>query len=124
MASPETKITVEGTEFSSAYDAILNGEPLANPCRNFNAWINSIFFGPSFAAKLVNSVGAEWAHYLLCYLRNFLGAMFVYYGTGGIFHYFCYVHPMSKEIFKNRRRPENDIIWDQIKLGYGPDRNY
>lgn len=61
-------------------------------------------------------MGTEWAHYVLCYLRNFIGAMVVYYGTAGVFHYFCYVHPMSKDIFKHRKRPDSKIIWNQIKL--------
>eukprot|EP00980_Cylindrotheca_fusiformis_P011184 scaffold2563_cov124-Cylindrotheca_fusiformis.AAC.15 len=117
MATPENKITLEnGETYSSAFDAILNGEPLANPCRNVNAWINSIFVGPKTAEKFVHALGAEWAHFVLCYLRNFLGAMVVYYGTAGIFHYFCYVHPMSEEIFKDRIRPDWNIIWHQIKL--------
>lgn len=117
IASPETEITLEnGKTFSSAYSAILDGEPLSNPCRNFNAWVNSIFFGPKLAAKFVSAMGVEWAHYVLCYLRNFIGAMVVYYGTAGVFHYFCYVHPMSKDIFKNRTRPDNKVIWNQIKL--------
>mmetsp|Transcript_9625 Transcript_9625/g.22589 ORF Transcript_9625/g.22589 Transcript_9625/m.22589 type:complete len:366 (+) Transcript_9625:63-1160(+) len=117
MATPETKITLEnGETYSSAYAAILNGEPLANPCRNVNAWINSIFIGPKMASRFVEAMGVEWGHYLLCYLRNMIAGMMVYYGTAGIFHYFCYVHPMSKEIFKNRKRPESAVIWDQIKL--------
>ena len=49
-------------------------------------------------------------------MKTFVGAMVVYYGTGGAFHYFCYVHPRSKEIFKNRTRPKWDTMWHQIKL--------
>jgi lathosterol oxidase len=117
IATPETKITLnDETTFSSAYAAILNGAPLSHPCRNLNAYINSIFFSPAFAAKMIDNVCVSWAHYLLCYLRNFLGAIFVYYGTAGIFHYFCYVHPMSKTIFKNRKRPDSATIWHQIRL--------
>jgi lathosterol oxidase len=116
IASKETAFTIDGTTYSSAYDAILYGEPIANPCRNFNAWINSWLFGSAFAGKILEKVGIEWGHYLLCYLRNFLGAMVVYYGTAGIFHYFCYIHPQSKEIFKNRERPTNATIWHQIQL--------
>jgi Delta7-sterol 5-desaturase len=106
----------DGTTYSSAYDAILNGDPLANPCRNFNAWVNSFFFSHNFVSTLIMTMGVEWAHYILCYLRNFIGAMVVYYGTAGVFHYFCYVHPQSKEIFKERTRPSNEIMWHQIKL--------
>ena len=65
---------------------------------------------------MLQMLGIEWTHYILCYLRNFIGAMLVYYGTGATFHYFCYVHPMSKEIFKDRVRPSSETIWHQIKL--------
>lgn len=115
-AIPEHKITVETTTYSSAYAALLHGKPLDMPCRNFNAWVNSFLFGNNFAASLIHKVGIEWTHYILCYLRNFIGAMIVYYGTGGIFHYFCYVHPMSQDIFKDRMRPTAATIWHQIRL--------
>eukprot|EP00934_Nitzschia_sp_Nitz4_P005428 Nitzschia sp. Nitz4//scaffold52_size167869//80785//82117//NITZ4_002277-RA/size167869-snap-gene-0.226-mRNA-1//-1//CDS//3329554038//5418//frame0 len=117
MAQHSEKVTLaNGQTYTSAYDAFVYGAPLEHPCRNFNTWINSIFFSSSFAATLIEKVGVDIAHYILCYLRNFVGAMIVYYGVAGIFHYFCYVHPMSKEIFKNRVRPSWDIIWHQIKL--------
>jgi Delta7-sterol 5-desaturase len=93
-------------------------DPLDEPCRNMNAWLNSIFFSPQLAAKIVPVAGnsVEWAHYVLCYLRNFIGAMVVYYGTAGIFHFFCYVHPMASDIFANRVKPKSDVMWDQIRL--------
>ena len=117
MGLTASKITVpSGETYSSAYAAILYGAPLGNPCRNFNAWVNSFFFGNNFVSPMIQTVGIEWTHYILCYLRNFIGAMLVYYGTGAIFHYFCYVHPMSKEIFKDRVRPSSETIWHQIKL--------
>ena len=53
---------------------------------------------------------------MLCYLRNFIGGCLVYYITAGIFHYFCYVHPMSNKIFENRTRPTWETIKHQIKL--------
>jgi Delta7-sterol 5-desaturase len=87
------------------------------PCRNFNVWLNSAFLSNETAEKIVRLTGSlEWAHYILCYLRNFVAAMVVYYGTAGIFHYFCYVHPVSETIFKHRTRPSNDTIWNQIRL--------
>lgn len=114
---PTNRITLaSGETYSSAYDAILYGAPLKIPCRNFNAWVNSFFFGNDMTASLIHMVGVEWAHYILCYLRNFVGAMLVYYGTGGIFHYFCYVHPMSQKIFQERARPSWETIWNQIQL--------
>jgi len=82
-----------------------------------NAWLNSIVFSPNLAAKMILALdNLEWAHYALCYLRNFAGAMVVYYGTAGIFHFFCYVHPMSQQIFAKRQRPQSSVMWDQIRL--------
>lgn len=114
----ENQITLSttGETYSSAYGAILYDSPLEHPCRNFNAWLNSFVFGNTFVSWMIQTVGIECGHYILCYLRNFIGAMIVYYGTAGIFHYFCYVHPMSQEIFKDRIRPSWETIYHQMKL--------
>ena len=95
---------------------MLYGNPAAYPCRNFNSFINSIFFSSQTAAWFISKLGIEVAHYTLCYLRNFIGGVLVYYGTGAVFHYHCYIHPRSQEIFKDRERPSAAIIWDQIRL--------
>jgi lathosterol oxidase len=119
IASAETAFTWKGVTYTSAYDAMLEGDASSSPCRNLNAFINSILFPPSTAERVIELTGSvEIAHYLLCYLRNFLGALLVYYGTAGIFHYFCYVHPNSMDTFENakRTRPTADTMWDQIKL--------
>jgi Delta7-sterol 5-desaturase len=117
---PDAALTMEdGTVYSSAYAAILHNDPLGNPCRNFNAWVNSIFISNSVAAWFITTLDSiELAHYLLCYLRNFIGAMIVYYGTAATFHYFCYVHPMSRKVFEEqgRTRPTWDTIKNQIQL--------
>jgi lathosterol oxidase len=118
MGTPENTFTFEnGDSYSSAFGAFLYDSPLENPCRNFNAWVNSLFFSPKTAAWFIRTLGnIEYAHCLLCYVRNFIGGMVVYYGTASIFHYFCYVHPMSKEIFKDRPRPTWETIRHQIQL--------
>jgi lathosterol oxidase len=121
MNDPDAKITLaDGRTFSNAYAAILQNDPLGNPCRNFNAWINSIFFSCNVAAWIIHQFNdnVEWAHYALCYMRNFIAAMVVYYGTAGTFHYFCYVHPQSKLIFEaqNRKRPTWETMKGQIKV--------
>jgi lathosterol oxidase len=97
----------------------LEGDASTSPTRNLNAFINSFFLPPSAAEKVIEfTSNIETAHYLLCYIRNFIAAMIIYYGTAGIFHYFCYVHPISTDTFENskRVRPTADIMWDQIKL--------
>jgi len=117
---PENQYTTaDGTRYTSVYDAILHGDPLGEPCRNFNAYINSFLFSPKVAGSIVDRFGVEWGHYLLCYLRNFIGALVVYYGTASIFHYFIFVHPQSKEIFKDRERPTSEIMWEQIRFAQG-----
>jgi len=121
MASSETTFVDEtnGVTYTSAYDAMLQGDPANNPVRNFNAWVNSWMFSSQFAAWVCRSFcnnNFEWGHYLLCYMRNFVGACLVYYGTAAFFHYHCYIHPRAQEIFKDRPRPSTAIILDQIKL--------
>lgn len=102
--------------YSSAYEAFLESNPASNPVRNFNAFINSIFVSHYFAKLALENFGHLWGHYILCYFRNIIGAMIIYYGTAGVFHYHCYIHPRSKDIFSDRERPSNAIIWNQIQL--------
>jgi Delta7-sterol 5-desaturase len=79
--------------------------------------LNSIYISNEVAEYLVNYTNSlEIAHYLMCYIRNFIGGMFVYYGTAGVFHFFCYVHPVSKQTFAKRTRPSSTTIWNQISL--------
>jgi lathosterol oxidase len=123
LATPETIYQAKhnGLKYTSVYAAILNNAPLENPVRNFNAYINSIFLPNSIASYVTSNWcndNLEVAHYMLCYLRNLLGGIVVYYGVAAIFHYFIYVHPSSKSTFEDRARirPTASIIWDQIKL--------
>ena len=119
IATPETAyVAANGNTYSSAYAAMMDNQPLLHPCRNFNAYINSIFLPNRWASGLSDMFGLVWAHYILCYIRNFIGSIIVYYGVAAIFHYFCYVHPISKETFEKRGRvrPSSKIMWDQVKL--------
>jgi len=109
----------DGISYSTVYAAFLENKPLDHPCRNFNAYINSIFLSTKTAETVVGWTGSlEAAHYLLCYLRNFIAATLIYYGVAGTFHYFCYIHPVSYKIFEEmkRTRPNASIIWNQIFL--------
>eukprot|EP00586_Coscinodiscus_wailesii_P019547 CAMPEP_0172506190 /NCGR_PEP_ID=MMETSP1066-20121228/192546_1 /TAXON_ID=671091 /ORGANISM="Coscinodiscus wailesii, Strain CCMP2513" /LENGTH=386 /DNA_ID=CAMNT_0013283101 /DNA_START=92 /DNA_END=1252 /DNA_ORIENTATION=- len=102
--------------YPSTYAALLNNAPQEEPTKNFNCFINSFFFTDRTASQFVNWFGLHWAHYAMSYVRNFVSAMFVYYGTAMVFHYHCYIHPRNEIIFKDRVRPSNDIIWNQIQL--------
>ena len=123
LSSPSTdrtSFTWEGIEYPNVYAALLQNEPLKYPCRNFNAYLNSIFISNEMALRLVHATKSlEYTHYIMCYIRNFIGAMLVYYGTAGIFHYFCYIHPVSKTTFAHRIRPSTSTILHQITLAQG-----
>ena len=125
MASASNDTTLyraaNGVSYTSVYAAILNNAPLEHPVRNFNAYINSIFVPHSVARYVTTTLcrdNLEVAHYVLCYLRNLLGGILVYYGVAALFHYFIYVHPTSKATFEDRQRsrPTAAIMWDQIRL--------
>jgi Delta7-sterol 5-desaturase len=111
--------TWKNETYSTVYAAFVRNDPLSMPCRNFNAYVNSIFLSCTVAERVVNLTGSlNTAHYVLCYLRNFIGAMFVYYGVAGLFHYFCYIHNGSEKTFEERDRPRPSwsIISNQIRL--------
>ena len=106
----------EGVSYPSTYAAMVATKEF-NPVRNFNCWINSFVISDEFAAYVVSYLGSlEMGYYAVSYLRNLVAGALVYYLTSAVFHYFCYVHPMSNEIFKDRRRPEMSTIVDQIVL--------
>lgn len=119
IASASTLFEWEGRTYSSVYSALLHDQPQEHGCRNLNAYLNSILISPATAARFVRVTGSiEWTHYLLCYIRNLISGVVVYYGTAAIFHYFCYIHPQSQETFEkaHRTRPTAAIMWDQIKM--------
>jgi len=114
---PTNSFSVNGNEYKSAYEAVLtNDSATINPVKNFNAYVNSFIVPHGISIQMVKTFGTFWGHVIICYLRNFFAGCIVYYGTGAFFHYHCYIHPRSKEIFKDRKRPSNEIIFDQIKL--------
>ena len=115
ISSEETTFEYNGITYSSAYHAMLYGDPAQHACRNFNCWLNALFFSPHIAAWLAHKLGVEAGHYVLCYFRNLLGGAIVYYGTAAVFSYQIYI-ARGEEIFKNRKRPSLQIMWDQIRL--------
>ena len=57
---PDATLTMaDGTTYPSAYAAILDNDPLGNPCRNFNAWVNAIFFSNNVAAWFILALKAH-----------------------------------------------------------------
>jgi Delta7-sterol 5-desaturase len=98
----------------------VHNDPLGMPCRNFNAYVNSVFISTDLAERLVHWTGSlDTAHYALCYLRNLIGAILVYYGFALTFSYFCYVHPsIAHATFEAQQRPRPtwSTMWNQIRL--------
>jgi Delta7-sterol 5-desaturase len=98
---------------------MLDNDPLRNPARNLNCYINSIFIPTTtveFAVRFFQSLSI--GHYVISYLRNLMAGILVYYVTAGIFHYFCYIHSSTSTVFQQGRRPfpRRDVIWQQIQL--------
>ena len=113
---PNNSFSFNGQSYSSAYEAFLFSESGVNATRNFNAYVNSFMIPHNFCIQIVKTFGLFWAHYIISYFRNFIAATFLYYGVSSFFHYHCYIHPRAKEIFKDRKMPSNEIIFDQIKM--------
>ena len=89
----------------------------ANPCREFNIWVNSFVFSQHFLSQASETLGEESAYYSLCYLRDLVGGSLVYWLTAGVWHVIIYVLFVN-EIFhkKNRPLPSWTTIIDQILL--------
>ena len=117
MGSTSLPFTWGTKQYASVYAAFLDNAPLEHPARNLNAYVNS-FFVPAFLVESIcNLCGSlELAHYVVCYIRNLVAGLLVYYGTAGVFHYFCYIHPSTSKVYEKRQRPTADVIWSQIKL--------
>lgn len=99
------------------YAAFADTDAWQHPARNLNSYINSMFV-PIFIVEatvhLCGSLGL--AHYVVSYVRNLLAGLVVYYGTAGVFHYFCYIHPSTSQVYAHRPRPTSAVIWSQIRM--------
>lgn len=112
----ESTVILNSMTYATPYHALLYNDPASKPVRNFNEWINSFLIPTSLVAAFLRYFGIERTHYLITYLRNFVAGAIVYYTTAAIFHYHCYIHPRSKDIFKDRPRPSYGIMIHQICL--------
>ena len=92
-----------------------------NPYREFNLWVNDIFFhysGLSHVPTLINEkVGEEYGYCLGCYIRDLVAGTAVYWITGAIWHIVIY-HIYGEKLFtkENRDQPTSSIIIDQMLL--------
>lgn len=118
-ADDSVSFEFNGETYSSVYAAMLDNNPLSHPARNLNCYVNSIFVPTKLAHAIARHTNnLSLAHYIISYVRNLFAGIMVYYSTAGIFHYFCYIHPSTSQVFQNGGRPypSRAIIWNQIKL--------
>jgi len=108
-----------GDVLSSKITLLHNGS--ANPYREFNQFINDLFFKYSGLTGLSDYVlerfGEEKGYYLQCYLRDLFFGTCVYWVTAGVWHYMIY-HVYGDELFvkKGRPFPTRETIIDQMQL--------
>lgn len=55
--------------------------------KEFNAWVNSFLFSEGVFEWAGDALGPKAAHYLLTYVRNFLGGSLLYYITAACWHW-------------------------------------
>ena len=94
---------------------------LFNPYREFNDWVNTLFFGAlnlGFLPSLVKeNFGNDLGYYLTAYIRDLIAGMCVYWITGTLWHVAIY-NIWVDELFhkKNKKLPTTETIIDQMKL--------
>jgi hypothetical protein len=95
IASADTAFTWKGVKYTSAYDAMLEGDASASPCRNLNAFINSVVLPTGVAERKLLVTGEQL---ITCSATFIISSVlcWLYYGTAGGTHY-CYVHPVSQD---------------------------
>ena len=122
--------TTTGSEYSFSFwesKEIINMRILEmkdgahNPYRDFNQFVNQMFFKYTsleyLSDSLVPQFGIELGYYLQCYVRDlFLGTL-VYWLTAGIWHLVIY-RWMGETLFskKGRAFPSSETILDQMLL--------
>jgi len=96
-----------------------------NPYREFNTWLNDLFFqytGLSFLPKLVQGLTVAWLneerkYYLECYLRDLVSGTVIYWLFAGGWHIVIY-KIFRKDFFdsKGRKLPSWGTITHQMWL--------
>ena len=90
-----------------------------NPFREFNEWLNDLFFGLIGLRPLVGAVyevvpDAHLSYYLVCYLRDLVAGTMVYWITGGLWHMTIYgIFGKSLFVDRNREFPDPTLIRKQ-----------
>lgn len=92
-----------------------------SPYREFNQWVNSLFFsltGLQFLSDFaLQKFGHEYGYYVQCYMRDLVAGTAVYWLTAGIWHMVIY-DVLGKRLFldKGRAYPDPAVIREQQML--------
>jgi len=92
-----------------------------NPYKEFNEFVNSLFFNAFGMNDLSDwalaKFGAENGYYVQCYMRDLVAGTIVYWVTAGVWHFVIY-HVMVHELFTSQGRsvPTWDTFLDQMCL--------
>lgn len=92
-----------------------------NPYREFNTWINGVFFWTfgieSVSQWTISKFGHDSGYYVQCYLRDLIAGTGVYWITAGVWHIIIY-NILGERLFTSKGRPfpSTEVIVDQMCL--------
>lgn len=92
-----------------------------NPYREFNGFVNDLFFTvfglTSLSDWAIARFGPENGYFVACYLRDLIAGTGVYWVTAGVWHFVIY-NVMAQELFfsQGRTLPTWDTLVDQMCL--------
>lgn len=88
-----------------------------NPYRDFNEWVNGLFFPKSFSDYMISQLGNSFGYYATCYLRDLVTGSMVYWLTAGTWHILIY-RVWGHELFTSKGRPfpSGELIRSQMRL--------
>jgi len=115
--------TVQSLKFWDAHIDNVKGSQTGtyNPAREFNQWINGLFFAYTnlnyISDAVLESFGPEVGYYLQCYIRDLVAGTGVYWITAGAWHVWIY-NLYGKQLFTDKGRPfpAPEVIRDQMAL--------
>jgi len=110
-----------GDSLALKVESMIAGNTDYNPYREFNQYINQLFFshtGLSFLAKyVVEKLGEDGGYYMECYIRDLVMGTLVYWITAGLWHIMIYeVYGQELFVKKGRAFPTRETIIDQMQL--------
>lgn len=88
-----------------------------NPYRDFNEWVNTLFFPVAFNGYMTDRFGHVAGYFMTCYLRDLIAGSLVYWLTAGVWH-ICIYRIWGHELFTSKGRPfpTSELIVSQMQL--------